>query len=227
MMRWWRTAKSWSARNKCSGPIRRLVARCGERRSLLRNRVSQYAAHRRKQGSRHRPLALDTQFRNFPGKLPPAIEPQAELPEKVSGNVGIVRPLHSPEPQALFILLQQLKRFLQLLHGRVERRCEEIDRQRPAVVPENCTHPHVVFPVLILLDGAEVFITRCCRFSGHCAPHFLRRNSKLNCSQLLPPFFARYRYRQPVCLRPLSPHGNAPLKSYKKVSSDCSPGAEG
>src|ERR1700735_1193821 len=107
---------------------RELVPGCGENRSLLRNRVSQDAAYRSQQRGRYRTLALDAQLRNLPGEFPPAIQPQAELPKQVSGDVGVVRTLHPPEPQALFIFLQQLQRFLELLHGCIEGRCEEIDR---------------------------------------------------------------------------------------------------
>src|ERR1700678_467489 len=115
-MRSWLMAKSWSARSSSS----RLVAGCSERGPLLRDRVGQDSAQRRQQRCRHGALALDANFRNLLGELLPPIEPQPEFPKQVPGDVGIVRALHSPEPQALLILLQQLQRFFQLLHGRIE-----------------------------------------------------------------------------------------------------------
>src|SRR5579859_2711130 len=88
--------------------------------------IRQDAPDGRQRRSRKGALAGHSEFRNFPGEFPSAIEPQAKFPEKVAGHIGIVGSLHAPEAKAYFILLKELQRVRQLLHSDGERRGKEI-----------------------------------------------------------------------------------------------------
>src|ERR1022692_3538602 len=54
--------------------------------------------------------ARDAHLGNLAREFSAAVKPQTELLQEITGNVGIVRALHSPKAKAVFVFLKQLDR---------------------------------------------------------------------------------------------------------------------
>ena len=96
--------------------------------ALLREGVGKDAADWRQHGRWNRPLARNAELGDHAREFPAAIKPQAEFLQEITGQVRVVGALHAPESKPRFVLLEELERFLQLVHRRVKRRRQEIDR---------------------------------------------------------------------------------------------------
>ena len=135
----------------------------------------------------------------------------------------------TPQKRRLrFVLLQELERFLELFHGGVEGRRQEIDRQHPSAAAvrsappfsdrcgagaENRADADVVFAVLVALDGAEVLVGAGSVLAVHGVPQFaVHRNDaegRLGCRART--FSARRGQDfEPARLGSLRRHINAP-----------------
>ena len=97
-----------------------LIAGEGGRRAFLRDRIREDAADRSEQGSRDSTFARDAEFGNLARKFLAAVKPQTKFLQKITGKVGIVGALDSPEAQPVLIFLQMLERFLKFLHRGIE-----------------------------------------------------------------------------------------------------------
>src|SRR5580704_16179815 len=154
----------------CTYRYAELIAREGVRNAFLRDRVREDTPDRRQHRSRNSPLRSNRKLRHLPRKFPAAIQPYTEFLQDVTGQIGIIGAFNTPEAQSLFVLLQHLERFLELLHGGVEGRRQEVGSEGPSTLSKRGADANVVFAVLIPFHRTNVGVSVRTAFCGHLFP---------------------------------------------------------
>jgi hypothetical protein len=80
------------------------------------------------------------------------------LSEELGGEAHIFGSVHAPEPQFLFMALEEVQRLLELLHGTVKRRSEEEDPQIPSVTRVENLDSNTILTSLISFHAATVVV---------------------------------------------------------------------
>ena len=117
------------------------------------------AAHRPK--NKGGDLALRSQ-RNAGGffwKFNAAVKLQSRLFEELSRKAHIFRAVHTPEPQLLFLALQEIQALLELLHGPVKGPGEKKDAELPGMTGVVNLNANTILAGLVQLDAAAVVVS--------------------------------------------------------------------
>src|SRR5579859_722450 len=120
----------------------------------------QSAAHRPENGGGHFSFRSQRNAGGPLGKFRAAVQPHAGLAQKLRGETHVFGALDSPEPQLVFLALQKVQRFLELLHGAVERRSQEVHVERPGMPRVMHAQPDAILARLVALHTAAIFIAR-------------------------------------------------------------------
>jgi hypothetical protein len=107
-------------------------------------------------------------------KLDAAVEAEAGFAEEFGGKAHVFRAVDAPEPQFLFVALQEIDGFLELLHGLVEAGGQVKDAEEPGVAGVADADAHAILPGLIALDGAAVIVADRRRTGWHGAHQSLK-----------------------------------------------------
>src|SRR6266404_3536248 len=115
----------------------------------------------------HRPqdkggdLALRSQrdAGGFSWKFCAAVQLQSRLFEKLSRKAHVFGAVHTPEPQLLFLALQEIQALLELLHGPVKGRGEKKDAELPGVARVVHLNANTILASLVELDAAAVVVS--------------------------------------------------------------------
>src|ERR1700733_8012707 len=97
------------------------------------DRMRQPLADGCQQHGRNWPFGRQGDVRWPAGKFHTTVEPQSRLSAEFLGKVRVVRVFDAPESQALFLLLEELQRLLQLAHSPVKSGRQEINGQHPCL----------------------------------------------------------------------------------------------
>ena len=91
------------------------------------------AANRPKDEGRDIAFRLDGEVGGFARKFVAAVQVETGFLEKLGGEAQVCGAVHAPEPEFLFIALEEMEGLLELLHGAVEGGSKEEDGQSPGV----------------------------------------------------------------------------------------------
>src|SRR5271155_6188697 len=127
----------------------------------------QIAPHRSEDKRRHLAFRHQGQVRGLARKFPTTIQFQSSLAEELCRKAHIFGAVDAPEPELLFLALQEVQRLLKLFHGPIKGRSEEEDAQRPSVTGVGSLDPDAIFPALIAFHAATVFISNDGRACAH------------------------------------------------------------
>jgi len=116
------------------------------------------AAYRPQHERRYFTLRSQRKIGSSAGKLSPMIQLHSCLSEELGGEAHIFGTVHAPEPQFLFMALEEVQRLLELLHGTVKRRREEKDPQIPGVTRIENLNPNTILASLISFHAAAVVV---------------------------------------------------------------------
>jgi hypothetical protein len=92
------------------------------------------------------------------GKLDAAVEAEAGFAQEFGGKAHVFGAVDAPEPQFLFVALQEIDGFLELLHGLIEAGSQVKDAEEPGVAGVADADAHAILPGLISLNGAAVIV---------------------------------------------------------------------
>src|SRR5213082_62960 len=122
------------------------------------HRFGQSTAHRSENGRRNFSFRSQGNAGGPLGEFVSAVQPHAGFPEKLRRKAHVFGALHSPEPQLVFLPLQEIQRLFQSLHGAVKRGSQEVHIQRPGMPGIIRAKPHAILARLIAFNAAAIFI---------------------------------------------------------------------
>jgi len=108
------------------------------------------------------------------GKFGALIQLHPRLAEELGGEAHVFGAIHAPEPEFLLVPLEKVQTLLELLHGSVKRRSEEVNREIPGVPRVENLDSNAIFARLIAFHAAAVVIA-----DGGCASRRLLRVHKV------------------------------------------------
>jgi hypothetical protein len=82
--------------------------------------LGQAAADGSEDKGRHGAFGRDGQVSGFAGKLGAFVQTHADFAEELGGKAHVFGAINAPEPQFLFVALQEVQRLFELLHGAIE-----------------------------------------------------------------------------------------------------------
>src|SRR6267142_144336 len=117
------------------------------------------AAHRPQDKGGDLALRSQRDAGGFTWKFNTAVELQSRLFEKLSRKAHVFGAVHTPEPELLFLALQEIQALLELLHGPVEGPSEKKDAELPGVTGVVNLNANTILAALVELDAAAVVVS--------------------------------------------------------------------
>jgi hypothetical protein len=141
----------------------------GGRRSWRLHGFGQAATDWAKNEGGHGALRGQREVGGFARELGPLVQPHACFAQELRGKAHVFGAVNTPKPKLLFVALEEVERFLKLLHGAIEGRGEKEDTERPSMPRIVNPNADAVLATLVLLDAAAVVVAdgRCTSWHVH------------------------------------------------------------
>jgi hypothetical protein len=112
--------------------------------------------------SGHVALRFKRQTSGLARKLKAAVELEASFLEEFGGEADIGGAIHSPEPELLFLALEEVEGVMELLHGAIKGGSQKEDAESPGMSRVLDAETHTVFAGLVTLDAAAIIVADSC-----------------------------------------------------------------